>query len=161
MTRDDPDYVPLQLANVILSGEGTGSLLMQELRTRRGYVYTVDSSIDVDQSGGRFSLNYASDRKNVARADLAALGVIRGLQYRLLPAVEVQKAKALLLAAKILPLDSYDGIASDMLSGVKDGYLGGSDWFWARLTKTTPEMIQHAMRRLDLRRFARVVVEPE
>ena len=41
------DYVALLLANTILSGEGSGSLLFQNLRTRHGYVYSVDSSISV------------------------------------------------------------------------------------------------------------------
>src|SRR5579884_1396137 len=58
LKRSDPDYVPMLLANVILSGEGTGSLLFEELRTRLGYVYSADSSLDLDQRGARFSVSF-------------------------------------------------------------------------------------------------------
>ena len=37
--RSDADYVALLLADTMLSGERTGSLLFRELRTRDGYVY--------------------------------------------------------------------------------------------------------------------------
>lgn len=161
MSRSDRDYVPLQLANTILSGEGVGSMLMQELRTRHGFVYSVDSDVSVDQSGGTFSVSFASDPRNVEKANKAVIGVLRRLQTQPLPLVELQKAKALLLAARILPLDSYSGLADDLLAGVKDGYTGGEDWFWSALLKTTPQDLQHAMRRIDTSRFVRVTVEPD
>lgn len=161
MRRSDRDYVPLQLANTILSGEGIGSLLMQDLRTRRGYVYSVDSEFRVDQSGADFSVSFASAPRDAEKAGKAVVALIRRLQDRQLPVGELQKAKALLLAQRILPLDSYTGLADDMLAGAKDGYTGGEGWFWNALLKTTPQDLQHAMRRIDPNRFVRVTVEPD
>ena len=161
MRRGDPDYVPLLLANTILSGEGTGSLLFEELRTRRGFVYTAASAFDVDATGAEFSVSFASDPKNVGRANAAVVAIIKRLQNRPLSPVELQRAKALLLAQRVLPLDSYTGLAADMIAGAKDGYENSSErWFWDALLRTTPAQMQHALRRIDADRFVRVIVEP-
>jgi zinc protease len=162
MRRGDPDYVPLLLANTILSGEGTGSLLYQELRTRRGYVYTTDSNFEVSPSGAEFSVSFASDPKNVGRANAAVVAIIKRLQAHPLSVVELQRAKALLLAQRVLPLDSYSGVADDMIAGARDGYAPGSErWFWEALLRTTPAQLQHALRRIDADHFLRIIVEPE
>jgi predicted Zn-dependent peptidase len=162
MSRSDADYVPLLLANTMLSGEGTGSLLFEELRTRLGYVYTADSDFHVDLNGAEFSVSFASDPKNVKRANAAVVAMIKRLQTHPLAAIELQRAKAMLLAQRVLPLDSYTGVATDMLSGVDEGFAsGGSDrWFWTALLQTTPAQIQHALRRVDPSHFTRVIVEP-
>jgi zinc protease len=161
MRRDDADYVPLLLANTMLSGEGTGSLLMEELRTRRGYVYNADSDFRVSGTGAEFSISFASDPKNVGRANAAVVAMIKRLQAQPLSAVELQRAKALLLAQRVLPLDSYAGVAADMLAGAKEGYTSTSEaWFWNALLRTTPVQMQHALRRIDADHFVRVIVEP-
>jgi zinc protease len=161
MRRSDSDYVPLLLANTILSGEGTGSLLFTELRTRRGYVYNTDSNFQVDANGAEFSVSFASDPKNVARANAAVVGIIKQLQRQPLSVVELQRAKALLLAQRVLPLDSYAGLAADMVSGVLYGSTSVSErWFWTALLQTTPAQLQHALRRIDADHFLRVIVEP-
>jgi zinc protease len=161
MRRDDADYVPLLLANTMLSGEGTGSLLMEELRTHRGYVYTADSDFSVNATGAEFSISFSSDPKNVRRANAAVVAMIKRLQSTPLSEVELQRAKALLLAQRVLPLDSYTGVAADMLAGVKDGYTSADQsWFWNALLRTTPVQMQHALRRIDADHFVRVIVEP-
>jgi zinc protease len=162
MSRADADYVPLLLANTMLSGEGTGSLLFEELRTRRGYVYTADSNFHVDLNGAEFSVSFASDPKNVSKANAAVVAMIKRLQTHPLAEVELQRAKALLLAQRVLPLDSYTGVAADMLSGVEEGFenTGSEQWFWTALLRTTPAQLEHALRRVDPARFTRVIVEP-
>ncbi len=161
MKRGDPDYVPLLLATVILSGEGTGSLLFQELRTRRGYVYTAESAFDLDQRGGDFRIAYASEPKNVDRANAAIVAIIKRLQDHPLPVADVQHAKALLLAQRVLPLDSYTGLAAELLAGATDGFDEARERaFWSELLATTPAQLQHALHRIDATRFLRVIVEP-
>jgi zinc protease len=45
VSRHDPDYVALYLANHILGGSGFASYLMEEVREKRGLVYGVGSSL--------------------------------------------------------------------------------------------------------------------
>jgi predicted Zn-dependent peptidase len=115
----------------------------------------------VNGTGAEFSISFSSDPKNVGRANAAVVAMIKRLQSTPLSAVELQRAKALLLAQRVLPLDSYTGVAADMLAGVKDGYTSADEtWFWNALLRTTPLQMQHALRRIDADHFVRVIVEP-
>ncbi|MFZ0575330.1 MAG: pitrilysin family protein [Candidatus Cybelea sp.] len=162
MRLGDPDYVALLLANTILSGEGTGSLLFKELRVRDGYVYSVDSKFDIEEDGATFSISYASDPKDVDRAQAAALAILRRLQSVPLDDVELERAKALLAARRILPLDSYDGIAQDVLTRTEAGETPAqTDALWHRVLALTPVQLQAALRRkLHPDAFVRVILEP-
>jgi zinc protease len=162
LRRTDADYVPLLLANTILSGEGTGSLLFEELRTRDGYVYNVDSDLDVGRSSATFTISFASDPKDVNRAQAGAVAILERLQRVPLPASELQRAKALLLAQRVLPLDSYSGVASHLLANAEYGLsTADTEAFWRALVGTTSQQIQAAMRRrLRPAHFLRVIVAP-
>jgi zinc protease len=50
--RDDPDFIPAFMVNSILGGGGFGSRLMQEVREKRGLVYSVFSSLQPMQRAG-------------------------------------------------------------------------------------------------------------
>ena len=77
--------------------------------------------------------------------------------------VELERAKALLAARRILPLDSYDGIARDVLTRTNDGETPAqADAFWRRVLAVTPAQLQAAVRRkLHPDEFVRVILEPE
>ena len=160
--RGDADYIPLQLADTILSGEGTGSMLFRDVREKRGYVYDISSNMDIGRTSSTFSIDFASDPKNVARAQAAALADIKRLQTALIPLEDLQRAKALLLAQRVLPLDSYQGIASDILDTARSGATrSDDDAFWNDLLQTTPAQIRAAMRRwVRPDGFTRVMVAP-
>lgn len=57
ITRNDPDYVALTVANHILGGSGLGSLLMDEIREKRGLAYTAASNLTPMTSEGPFMIN--------------------------------------------------------------------------------------------------------
>lgn len=46
LTRDDPDYFPLVVANHVLGGNGVVSLLFEEIREKRGLSYSVESHFE-------------------------------------------------------------------------------------------------------------------
>jgi zinc protease len=160
--RDDDDYIPLQLANTMLSGEGTGSMLFHDLREAKGYVYDVDSSMDIGRSSSTFSIDFQTDPKNVKAAQAVAVADIKRLQTTLVSVADLQRAKALLLAERVLPLDSYDGIARDILDDARSGITRDDDAaFWEALLQTTPQQIRSAMRRwVHADGFSRVIVAP-
>jgi zinc protease len=156
------DRIALELANTILSGQGTGSLLFRDVRTAKGYVYSIDSSLDIGKTSSTFSVEFASDPSNARKAEAEAVAVIRRLQNVPLPLEDVQRAKALLLAQQVLPLESYSGVASNMLDDATSGYTrNDSDLYWAMLLDTTPTQLRDAMRKwIDTSRFVRVTVQP-
>jgi zinc protease len=156
------DAIALELANTMLSDEGTGSLLFRDLRTQHGYVYSADSSLDIGENTSTFSIDFASDAKNVSRAQAAAISEIRRLQDHDVPDIELQRAKALLLAERVLPLDSYSGIAGDILRSAKNGLsVAQEDAFWGKLLRITPAQVRQAMRKwIHTDSFSRVIVAP-
>lgn len=156
------DAIALELANTMLSDEGTGSLLFRDLRTQHGYVYSADSSLDIGENTSTFSIDFASDSKNVPKAQAAAIAEIRRLQDEDVPGIELQRAKALLLAERVLPLDSYSGIARDILDTAKDGLtVSDENAYWGKLLRITPSQVRAAMKRwIRVDRFSRVIVAP-
>lgn len=54
MTRDDPDYFPLLVGNHVLGGGGFSSRLVEEIREKRGYAYSVGSYLEPRRQAGPF-----------------------------------------------------------------------------------------------------------
>lgn len=63
--RNDPRRFPLFLLNNYLGGPCMNSRLNQELREKRGLVYTVDSSVALLSDAGTIMIYFGSDRKTV------------------------------------------------------------------------------------------------
>lgn len=63
-SRDDPDYFPLLVGNYTLGGGGFDSLLMQELRDKRGFTYGASSSLEPMQQKGEFSISMSTKKAN-------------------------------------------------------------------------------------------------
>ena len=59
-TRNDPDRLALEVANRMFGGGGFNSILMQELRVKRGYTYGAYSSFSFSQAPGVFSFSYST-----------------------------------------------------------------------------------------------------
>lgn len=62
--RDDPERFALFLLNNHLGGPAMNSLLNRELRDKRGYVYTVDSSINLMEDSGTLQIYFGCDRRH-------------------------------------------------------------------------------------------------
>lgn len=65
--RDDDRRFALFLLNNFLGGPCMNSRLNQELRERRGYVYTVDSSVALLSDAGAILIYFGSDRATVEK----------------------------------------------------------------------------------------------
>lgn len=162
LRRGDRDAVVLQLANTMLSGEGTGSMLFRDVRSEHGFVYSIDSSLDVTDTGSTFALTFASDPKNVDRAQRAAAATIDRLRQYPPSVSDLTAAKAMLLSKYVVGLDSYSSVAGDLLRSTEDG-IDANDVsrYYALVLATTPQDVMHAMKRwIDPAHFVRVLVVP-
>ncbi len=115
LTRKDPDYPILQLANVILSA-GDTSLLYHDLRDVRGYVYYVGSSVFAGRTRGLFYINFGASPANTPAATAAALRDLAFLQNTLMPKDRLTRARALWLNGLPLQEASFQGVAGHLLS---------------------------------------------
>ncbi len=64
--RNDPERFALFLLNNHLGGPSMNSLLNRELRDKRGYVYTVDSSVSLMDNCGVFQIYFGCDRRHTS-----------------------------------------------------------------------------------------------
>lgn len=109
---EDPDWIPLAVANYILGGGGFSSRLMDTVREQRGLVYGIGTSPSVREHVALIRGSAQSENENVAeavsltRAELARLyrdGATQG---------EVNDAITYLTGSFALDLDSNAKIAS-------------------------------------------------
>ena len=70
ISRADPDYHNLLVANYIFGGSGFGSWLMEEIRQKRGLSYSVYSYLSSHQDSGylRISLQTKNENINIAKS---------------------------------------------------------------------------------------------
>jgi zinc protease len=113
--RDDPDFIPAFIVNSILGGGGFGSRLMQEVRERRGLVYSVFSSLQPMQRagivfGGAGTMNErAGETIAVVREELKRMAEEGPSQQ------ELEEAQTFLTGSYPLNFDSNSKIASQLL----------------------------------------------
>ena len=68
LTRTNENYYALQMGNHVLGGAFYATRLYHELREEAGLVYFVESSLAVGQTRSVYSVEYACDPPNVAKA---------------------------------------------------------------------------------------------
>jgi zinc protease len=109
---EDPDWIPLAVANYILGGGGFSSRLMDEVREQRGLVYGISTSPSVRDHSALLRGSAQSENANVAEA----LDVVRAEMGRLYrdgaTQAEVNDAITYLTGSFALSLDSNSKIAS-------------------------------------------------
>lgn len=127
MRRGDADFFPLLVGNYTLGGGGFVSRLVNEVRDKRGYAYSVYSYFQPLKQTGPFSIGLQTKKASAA----AALALTRETFARFLAdgpsAAELQAAKQNLIGSFPLRLDSnrkiVDNVASIGFYGLPLDYL--------------------------------------
>lgn len=150
---EDPDWVPLAVANYILGGGSFSSRLMAEVRERRGLVYGINTSPSIRDRVALIRGSAQTENADVAQA----IEVIRGEMARLVrdgaTQQEVDDAITYLTGSFPLDLDSNVKIAS-----VVHGYqVAGRDIAYINRRN---DLIR-AVRLEDVNRVIRRVFAPE
>ena len=115
LSYNDADYPVLRLANTVLSS-GFNSLLFQDLREVRGYVYTVSSSLSPGRNRSTFAVQYGADPQNIGRAEQLVIDDLTKLAQTPLDNDRLTRAKALNLGELPVSLESFDGIGNRFLT---------------------------------------------
>jgi zinc protease len=104
MTRTDPDYVPLTVANRVLGG--AMGRLFRHLREEKGYTYGVGSFFSATEHRGQWSAN-TSVRTEVTEAALTdLLADIEAMRTTPVPESELNDHKRAIVAGFALSLES-------------------------------------------------------
>jgi zinc protease len=115
MPRSNPDYYSLALGNAVLGGGFYATRLSIDLRKNSGLVYSVNSDLQPGRARGAFLVHYASDPNNVTKAAEVVAKEVQDMQTAPVPAVELGKAKALLLRQIPLRESGVEDIAQEWL----------------------------------------------
>jgi zinc protease len=157
---DDPDWVPLAVANYILGGGGFSSRLMDEVREKRGLVYGIGTSPRVSDHVAYFAGSAQTGNKNVKGAiDLIKAEIAR-LRDEGPTQAEVDDAKRYLTGSFPLSLDSDSNIADVLFSYQTSGrpidYVNQRNALIDKVTRD--DVVRVAKRLFDPNAFVFVVV---
>jgi zinc protease len=154
LSRSNEDYDTLAVLNQILGGAGAfESRLWQELRQKRGLVYSVDSSLEAGADRGDLRVELNASPERVVEAVGIVRQELRRLQDEPVSATELQEAKVRLIGNALLEEASTAGQAKQLLD-IADLHLP-TDYYrtlnerFARITSA------------DVQRVARAYLRPQ
>ncbi|OZA05566.1 MAG: peptidase M16 [Methylophilaceae bacterium 17-44-8] len=158
--RGDPDYFPLYVGNYILGGGGFVSRLTEEVREKRGLVYSVYSYFMPMAEAGPFQIGLQTKKEQANDAlklvnQTVALFIEKGVTEK-----ELKAAKSNLIGGFPMRIDSNSKIL-DYLSviGFYQLPLTYLDEFNSQIAKVTTQQIKEAyQRRVKPANFATVIV---
>jgi len=109
----DPDYYPAMLLSTVLGG-GMSSRLFQEIREKRGLVYSIYSFTAPYNDGGLFGIYAGTGESEAAELMPVALDELAKIQDHVKPA-ELARARAQVKAGLLMSLEST-GIRCEQLA---------------------------------------------
>lgn len=104
--RGDADFFPLLVGNYVLGGGGFVSRLMNEVREKRGYAYSVYSTFDPRVDIGPFQIGLQTKRSQAAAAIQVVDQVVSEFLAKGPTAAELKAAQQNLIDGLALKLDS-------------------------------------------------------
>jgi zinc protease len=109
-----PDYPSAQILNAIFGG-GMSSILMEELRRKRGLTYGVSSKFEFDQPNGPFSIWTFTENEKVGELLTLTVDLMRKVHDGAISEKEVGAAKQYLLGGYARGLQSPESVGSLLL----------------------------------------------
>ncbi|HZV36473.1 MAG TPA: pitrilysin family protein, partial [Verrucomicrobiae bacterium] len=116
LTRTNDDFYAFELGNHVLGGAFYATRLYHDLRQENGLVYFVDSSLQAGLLRSVYSVQYACDPPNVAKARAIVMHNLNLMRTNDVSAGELRQAKLLLLRENTLAESSVERIANGWLS---------------------------------------------
>jgi zinc protease len=121
ITRFDPDYYPLQLANHVLGGGFYATRLYHDLRQVTGYVYNVDVRLNAQKTRTTYTVTYACDPQNVSKARELIQRDLSSMQKENVTSAELLQAKVMLLRQIPLGESSEESVGGGLLARAQIG----------------------------------------
>lgn len=109
-TYDNRKYA-MSLLNNILGGPGMNSLLNVAIREKRGYVYTIESSLSLLSDCGIFQIYFGSDERHVAPSIKIINRILEELATKPLNEKTLQAAKRQYLGQMLVSSENKESVA--------------------------------------------------
>ena len=149
VSRSNADYDTFLVLNQILGGGGAfESRLWQELRQKRGLVYSVNSELDADADRGDFRVELNASPERVVEAVGFVRQELQRLQDEPVSATELQEAKIRLVSNALLDEASSTGQVKQLMDIATNGlpldYYGTLNERFARITTADVQRVARA-----------------
>jgi len=142
----DPDYYPTLLLSTLLGG-GMSSRLFQEVREKRGLVYSIYSFSAPYVDGGLFGIYAGTGESEAEELMPVALAELRKVQSEVTEA-ELSRARAQVKASLLMSLESTGSRCEQLARQIQVyGRVVPTDETVAKLNAVTPTDIQRAAAR--------------
>jgi zinc protease len=146
LARSNPDYDTFLVLNQILGASGAfESRLWQELRQKRGLVYSVNSSLEANADRGDFRIELNASPERVVEAVRFVREELQRLQDRPVSETELKEAKTRLVGDALIEEASSTGQAKQVSDiGVNDlpaDYYGTLNERFAKITAADVERV--------------------
>jgi zinc protease len=115
LTRADPDYFPLLVANTILGG-GTASRIFANIREKQGFAYDARSAASPLKDSGTFSVITQVRNEVLGPAIEAIYGELTEITSKDVSAEELATAKNYLSGTFVMRIETQDGLATQIAS---------------------------------------------
>ena len=147
-SRHDPDRLALEVANRMLGNSSFNSLLMQELRIKRGYTYGVSSALSFPKSTGMFSISYSTEQAQLLDSIQVAHQTLIRFLTQPIDAALLQETKSGMLKAFPLNFASNASINGQIATlGFHQEPLGYLANYRAQVEKLSAADVEAAVRR--------------
>lgn len=146
--RGDPDYYALQVGNEILGGGAFTSLLMREIRQKRGLTYGVYSGFTPMRAEGPFMISLSTRADQSQEALRLARQLLTDFVRQGPDEAAVKEARASIIQGFPMSASSNAGIVGYLGAiGFYDLPLDYLDQYLARISAVTAEDVRRAFRR--------------
>ncbi len=145
--RNDPDYIPLQVANQIFGGSFNSRLNMK-LRANEGLTYGASSALEPLRQTGVFTARSFSRTEKTATAIKMMSDLLKEYRENPVSESELQEAKAYLAGSFALAVETPADVATRVLTAAING-LPADYWdtYRDRILATTAEQVKEAVQR--------------
>jgi len=147
ISRNNPDYLALRLANMPLGGS-FASRLNQKIRDDLGLTYNINSSFDTQWLSGNFDISTFTRHDKVSEMVVNVNQVFKEFAEKGITGSELSSAKAILIGQFPMALETTDRMAFNALSlwayGVSFDYL---TQFQENVNAITLEQVNQAIKK--------------
>lgn len=161
--RGHPDYIPLYVGNYILGGGGFSSILTDEVRQKRGYVYHISSSLNPMAAAGPFTVGLQTGNDTADEALALTLDLVADFVRTGPDPEQVERARDTIIGSFALSTASNSDIVGQLAAiGFYDLPLNYLDWFQKQVDAVTADDVKQALQKhLDPARLAVVSIGPK
>ncbi|HTW84983.1 MAG TPA: pitrilysin family protein [Candidatus Sulfotelmatobacter sp.] len=145
--RGDPDADAFLIADSLLDDQSFESRLFQEIRQKRGLVYTVGTHYRFDGDRGTWTATFRAVPSKVDAADALILDQVKRLETEPVDVDELHRCETRQVAREILAEQATRNIAGDLLAmGLENLPTNYQETLAARYGAVTPADVQRAAR---------------